>query len=49
MAYDIDQKGYIDRNDIRESALDLNENLTEEELDDIMIKFDPSGEEKINF
>jgi len=49
LAYDVDGKGYIDRDDIRQSALDLNENLTEEELEDIMIKFDPTGEGKINF
>ena len=49
LAYDMDQKGYISRDDIKESALDLNENLTDQELDDIMIKFDPTGEGKINF
>ena len=47
--YDCDQKGYVDRDDIRSVAMDLNEPLSDTELDDIMQKLDPSGEGKIVF
>ena len=47
--YDCDGKGYIDRDDIRSVAMDLNEPLSDRELDDIMEKLDPTGKGKIEF
>ena len=47
--FDTDQKGYLERNDIQKIAMELNENLTDQELDDIMIRLDPGEEGKCNF
>ena len=47
--YDCDGKGYITRDDIRSVSMDLNEPISDRELDDIMQKLDPSGSDKIEF
>ena len=41
--FDADDKGYITREDIKNIAMDERETLTDQELDDIMLKLDPKG------
>ena len=47
--FDSEQKGYLNRNDIQKVAMELNENLTDQELDDMMERLDPNNEGKCTF
>lgn len=47
--YDCERKGYITKENIRDVSMELNEPLTDRELDDIMEKLDPSGKGQITF
>lgn len=43
---DIDAKGYITKEDIQRMCLDIGEEMTDDELNEVMKKFDPENGEK---
>lgn len=47
--FDCDEKNYMNKEDIQNVAMELNENLTDEELNAIMEKLDPEGTGKVDF
>ena len=47
--FDSDQKGYLSRDDIQKVAMELNENMTEQELNDVMERLDPTNQDRCSF
>ena len=47
--FDVDEKGYIDREDLEQMCLEVGEALSEQEMKDIFELLDKSGEGKITF
>ncbi len=47
--FDPENRGYITRDDIQRVCMELNETLTDQELDDIMKKLDPEESQKCSF
>jgi len=47
--YDVDRKGYITFDDLRDAAKELKEDIKEEELQEILDKIDPDNKGKITF
>ena len=47
--FDADERGYITKEDIEKIAMELNENLSDEELTAIMEKLDPEETGKVDF
>ena len=47
--FDVEENGYITREDIEKVAMDSNENLADDELNAIMEKLDPGNTGKIDF
>jgi Ca2+-binding protein (EF-Hand superfamily) len=46
--YDIDKKGYITIQDLRRVVADMRENISEEDLQEMIVSVDPNGDGKIS-